>query len=99
MKKLSRRRFLRFAGAGAAGVAGSALIGRSHRVRAAAGKPNFLFILVDDLGWKDLGCYGSTFYETPNSDRIAREGMRFTDAYAACPVCSPRRRSRMRSAV
>lgn len=56
---------------------------------------NFLFILVDDLGWKDLGCYGSTFYETPNIDHLASEGMRFTDAYAASPVCSPTRASIM----
>lgn len=54
---------------------------------------NFIFILIDDLGWKDLGCYGSKFYETPNLDRLASEGMRFTDAYAACPVCSPTRAS------
>lgn len=57
------------------------------------GKPNFVFILIDDLGWKDLGCYGGTFYETPNIDKLAREGMRFTNAYAACPVCSPTRAS------
>jgi arylsulfatase A-like enzyme len=55
--------------------------------------PNILFILIDDLGWRDLACYGSTFYETPNLDRLAGEGMRFTDAYAACPVCSPTRAS------
>ena len=55
------------------------------------GKPNFVFILADDLGWGDLGCYGSTFYETPNLDRLAKQGMRFTDAYAACNVCSPTR--------
>ncbi len=55
--------------------------------------PNFVFILIDDLGWRDLACYGSTFYETPNLDRLAAEGMRFTDAYAACPVCSPTRAS------
>lgn len=54
-------------------------------------KPNILFILADDLGWKDLGCYGSSFYETPNLDKLAESGMRFTDAYAACPVCSPTR--------
>ena len=41
-------------------------------------KPNFVFILMDDMGWKDIGCYGSTFYETPNIDRLAKEGMRFT---------------------
>jgi arylsulfatase A-like enzyme len=58
-------------------------------------KPNIVFILVDDLGQRDLGCYGSTFYETPNVDRLAKEGVRFTDAYAACPVCSPTRASIM----
>ena len=52
---------------------------------------NVVFILADDLGAHDLGCYGSTFYETPNLDRLARQGLRFTQAYAACPVCSPTR--------
>lgn len=56
---------------------------------------NLIMILMDDMGWKDLGCYGSTFYETPNLDRLAAEGVRFTDAYAACPVCSPTRASVM----
>lgn len=56
-------------------------------------KPNIVFLLVDDLGWNDIGCYGSQFYETPNIDRLASEGMLFTDAYAACPVCSPTRAS------
>ena len=55
--------------------------------------PNFLFILVDDMGWRDLGCQGSAYYETPNIDRLASQGMRFTNAYAACPVCSPTRAS------
>ena len=54
-------------------------------------KPNILFILVDDLGWSDLGYTGSTFYETPHVDELASQGMVFTDAYAACPVCSPSR--------
>jgi arylsulfatase A-like enzyme len=53
--------------------------------------PNIVFILVDDLGWKDLGCYGSEFYETPNLDKLARQAVRFTNAYAASPVCSPTR--------
>ena len=57
--------------------------------------PNFVFILVDDLGWADLGCYGSTFHESPNIDRLAGESLRFTNAYAACPVCSPTRTSIM----
>ncbi len=56
-------------------------------------RPNILFILIDDLGWRDLTCYGSTFYETPHLDRLAGEGVLFTDAYAACPVCSPTRAS------
>lgn len=56
---------------------------------------NVVFILADDLGWKDVGCTGSTFYETPHIDRLAREGMRFTQGYAACPVCSPTRASIM----
>ncbi len=54
---------------------------------------NVLFILVDDLGWRDLGCYGSSFYETPNIDSLAATGVRFTEAYAASPVCSPTRAS------
>ncbi len=58
-------------------------------------KPNFLFILVDDLGWADLGCYGSKFYESPNIDKLASQGMRFTNAYAGSPVCSPTRASIM----
>lgn len=58
-------------------------------------KPNIIFILIDDMGWKDLGCYGSAYYETPHLDRLADEGVRFTDAYAACPVCSPTRASIM----
>jgi arylsulfatase A-like enzyme len=52
---------------------------------------NVIFILVDDWGWTDLGCYGSKFYETPNLDRLARQGARFTQAYSACTVCSPTR--------
>jgi arylsulfatase A-like enzyme len=58
-------------------------------------RPNIILILMDDMGWRDLGCYGSSFYETPNLDRLAQQGMRFTDAYAACPVCSPTRASMM----
>ncbi|MGI6199901.1 MAG: sulfatase [Christensenellales bacterium] len=58
-----------------------------------AKRPNFVFLLADDLGIRDLGCYGSTFYETPNLDALAARGVRFTDAYAAAPVCSPSRAS------
>ena len=79
---LSRRELLRVTlGAGAAALPSPC-----------AAKPlNVIFILIDDMGWTDLGCYGSKFYETPNIDRLASEGMRFTNAYAACPVCSPTR--------
>lgn len=54
-------------------------------------KTNVVLILIDDLGWRDLGCYGSRYYRTPHIDRLAKEGMRFTDGYAACNVCSPTR--------
>ena len=56
-------------------------------------KPNIIFILMDDLGWRDLSYYGSDFYETPNIDALARESAVFTQAYSTCPVCSPARAS------
>jgi len=59
---------------------------------AASRPPNVVFILADDLGWSDLGCYGGDLHETPNLDRLAREGVRFTQSYAM-PVCSPTRAS------
>ncbi|MFO1438530.1 MAG: sulfatase [Verrucomicrobiaceae bacterium] len=58
-----------------------------------AAKPNILFILADDLGWRDLGCYGSPFNETPHLDKLAAQGLRFTQAYTAGAVCSPTRGS------
>ena len=58
---------------------------------AAPRKANIVLFLIDDLGWRDIGANGSTYYQTPNIDRLAREGVRFTDAYAACAVCSPTR--------
>ena len=60
---------------------------------AATPPPNIVFILIDDLGWADLPVQGHAFHETPNIDRLAREGIRFTSAYAAAPVCSPTRAS------
>ncbi len=57
--------------------------------------PNVVFILADDLGWNQVGYHGTTYYETPNIDRIAREGMHFTQAFSANPVCSPTRASIM----
>jgi len=97
MSPTTRREFLRRAagGLGALALMGSrALPGLAEAIATAGGKkPNFVFFLVDDLGWRDVGCYGTKFYETPHIDRLAAEGMRFTDAYAACPVCSPTRAS------
>lgn len=63
----------------------------------AAARPrwNVLFVLTDDLGWHDLGPYGNSFIDTPNLTRFAQQGVRFTNAYAACPVCSPTRASIM----
>src|SRR5436189_2992367 len=57
----------------------------------AAERLNVVFILADDLGWADLGCYGSKYHKTPHLDRLAAAGARFTDAYAAAPICSPTR--------
>jgi arylsulfatase A-like enzyme len=62
---------------------------------AAAPPPNIVLILADDLGWSDLGCYGSDLHRTPNLDAMAKGGMRFTEAYSASPVCSPTRASIM----
>ena len=61
----------------------------------AAAKPNIVFILADDLGIKDLSCEGSTYYETPHIDSLAKSGMRFTNGYSTCQVCSPSRASIM----
>jgi len=58
-------------------------------------KPNIIVFLVDDFGWKDLSCYGSKYFETPAIDRLATEGVRFTNAYSACTVCSPSRAALM----
>ena len=61
------------------------------RLRLLAGKPNIVFILADDIGYGDFGCYGATKVKTPNVDRLAAEGLRFTDAHSASAVCTPSR--------
>ena len=86
----TRRGFLRTLGLGVASCAAPSALAVAQG-KANPGKPNFVLILVDDLGWADVGCYGSKYHETPNIDRLARQGMRFTDGYAACAVCSPTR--------
>jgi arylsulfatase A-like enzyme len=71
--------------------------GENHIRRADAvhRKPNIIYILADDMGYGDLGCYGQTHFKTPNIDRMAREGMLFTQHYAGCAVCAPSRSSLM----
>ena len=65
----------------------------SASAQSAGTRPNIVFILADDLGWAELGCYGNKFNETPHLDELAARGMKFTQAYAAAPVCSPYRAS------
>ncbi len=86
---LNRRQFLKCA---VFGVSGVSLNGLNY-ARKKTKRPNILLILIDDLGWMDLGCQGSRFYETPNIDKLAQQGMRFTNFYSACTVCSPTRAS------
>lgn len=94
--RIVRRDFLRLTGRG---VLGAALFPRVGKTVGAIfqgleqKRPNILFILADDLGWRDTGCFGGKFYETPNIDRLATRGVRFTQAYAANPFCSPTRAS------
>ena len=85
-RKFTRRQFVGSA-LGAAVVAGAI----SNSSVSAAERPNILFILADDMGWGDLSCYGRPDYRTPNLDRLAQQGMRFTNGYAAAPVCTPTR--------
>ena len=67
---------------------------RLQLLAAADRRPNVVLILIDDMGWTDLSCYGSKFYKTPNIDRLAGGGMRLTHGYSACTVCSPTRAAR-----
>jgi arylsulfatase A-like enzyme len=90
MKTISRRDFLRTVAAGsiAATVSGCASVsGRSS----GRNRPNIVYIIADDLGYGDLGCYGQKDIRTPNLDRMAREGMLFTQHYSGSTVCAPSR--------
>ncbi len=94
MRNPTRREFLSATAGGAAGALG--LAGSIARGGSAQGRPpNIVFVFVDDLGWAELGCYGNAFNETPHLDDLAKRGMRFTQAYAAAPVCSPTRAALM----
>lgn len=86
---INRRTFLKTMGICAAGGLFSSVKCTTDSTRK---RPlNFIVILVDDLGWTDLSCYGSRYYETPSIDRLASQGVQFSNAYAACAVCSPTR--------
>jgi len=85
---MDRRMFLRFAGGAAAGLLGGASLGMSGSGKR---KPNIVLLFIDDMGWTDAGYAGSDFYETPNIDRLSREGVVFTDAYACGANCAPSR--------
>ena len=88
MRNQNRREFLKTAGFGAAVVACS---GFMTRCQTSSKKPNIIFILADDLGYGELGCYGQTKIRTPSIDKLAASGMRFTQHYSGSPVCAPSR--------
>jgi arylsulfatase A len=93
VERTSRRDFLKSLGAGAASLALPGCIGGfgTSGSKSPADRPNVVVVLCDDLGYGDLGCYGHAHIQTPNLDRLADEGVRLTDCYAAAPVCSPSR--------
>ncbi|MEH2488794.1 sulfatase-like hydrolase/transferase [Bradyrhizobium sp. AZCC 2230] len=85
---ISRRRFVQTTAASSLALAG---MGHRRPARAQPSKPNIVFILADDLGYADVGCYGQRDYATPNIDRLAAEGLKFTQAYSNSPDCSATR--------
>lgn len=87
----TRRDFMRLAGLGAVSTFVTDCSGAGRASEADVGLPNIIFILADDLGYGDLGCYGQTTIKTPNIDQLAEEGMKFTDHYAGSTVCAPSR--------
>jgi len=96
VRRITRRECLKEIAYGAAGLlSGAPPWGSRTALAAGAGeaKPNFVFFLIDDMGWTDVACFGSRVYETPNVDRLAAQSVRFTNAYSACTVCSPTRAS------
>jgi len=88
---MNRRQFLSRTGRAAVGTLAAMVAGRAARGASAERPPNILFILCDDLGWGDLHCYGHPVIQTPNLDRLARQGTLFTQFYVNSPVCSPSR--------
>jgi len=97
MTELKRREFLKAVGTGFVSLSlpGLAALSSNCAKSGLSSGPNIILILVDDMGWTDVACFGSRYYETPHIDRLAAGGMRFTDSYASCAVCSPTRASVM----
>lgn len=93
MNKLGRRDFLKMLALGAAGLSlpGCRTNGSALNASVSKKRTNIILIMIDDLSWMDLHCQGNDRLDTPNIDRLALQGMRFTDAYSAAPVCSPTR--------
>jgi arylsulfatase A-like enzyme len=97
ISNISRRKFLKALSLGITTLTANGCSGitRLTGSKSFVEKPNIIFILADDLGWAELGCYGNKFNETLNLDKLASQGMRFSQAYAAAPVCSPYRAALM----
>lgn len=93
MSMQNRRDFLKAAAIGVAAISlpGCSVSGSTSRIRVSEKRTNVILIMIDDLGWMDLHCQGNKRLDTPHVDRLASQGMRFTDAYSAAPVCSPTR--------
>ena len=90
-EKMTRRNFIKAAGFGAAAVSISGCDSGIMTTKKSINKPNIIFIMADDLGYADLGCYGQKLIKTPHIDQLAKEGMTFTQCYSGSSVCAPAR--------
>ena len=91
MEKITRRQFMTSVSAGASALMLTGCMNEFQRFGKSKTKPNIIYILADDLGYGELGCYGQTKIRTPNIDQLAAEGMKFTQHYSGSPVCAPSR--------
>lgn len=92
---MNRRSFIKLVGTSAGAYMIASLSGCMEAAQSSSRSPNIIYIMADDLGYGDLSCYGQDKFSTPNIDRLAKEGMKFTDHYAGCTVCAPSRCSLM----